>query len=47
MTVFHSLADALKAGYAVYDRTATGYVVRQRVDGLWRMALVELPPKKV
>lgn len=28
LLVFKSLADALRAGYQVYDRTSTGYLVR-------------------
>jgi hypothetical protein len=41
MVVFKSLADALRAGYQVYDRTKTGYVVRMRTAAGWAMALVD------
>ncbi len=40
MIVFHSLADALRAGFQVYERTADGYLVRTRTDHGWAMALV-------
>jgi hypothetical protein len=42
MTVFRSLVDAIKAGYEVYDRTDTGYLVRTRTSGGWALALVAL-----
>ena len=42
MLVFHSLTDALSAGYQVYDRTATGYLVRIKTERGWALALVEL-----
>ena len=31
--VFKTLADALRAGYSVYDRTEDGYLVRTRTAG--------------
>ena len=40
LMVFKSLADALRAGYQVYDRTADGYLVRTRTAAGWAMALV-------
>ena len=40
MIVFHSLAEALRAGYQVYDRTAEGYLIRIRTKTGWAMALV-------
>jgi hypothetical protein len=43
MLVFRSLREALQAGFQVYDKTADGYIVRQRVAGdVWRMAIVAL-----
>jgi hypothetical protein len=42
MLVFHSLAEAIRAGFQVYDRTGTGYLVRTRTSGGWALALVEL-----
>lgn len=42
IVVFKTLAEALRLGYQVYDRTASGYVVRIKIDGLWSLALVEL-----
>lgn len=44
MTVFHSLADAIRAGFMIYDKTATGYLVRQRVAAGWQLAIVECSP---
>ena len=38
--VFKTLADALRAGYTVYDRTSDGYLVRTRTAAGWAMALV-------
>lgn len=42
MLVFRSIGEAHRAGYQVYDRTARGFIVRAKVNGLWQMALVEL-----
>ena len=45
LIVFKSLADALRAGYQVYDRTADGYLVRTRTSpqgGRWRSYLVNM-----
>ncbi|MBV9439520.1 MAG: hypothetical protein JOZ24_05980 [Candidatus Eremiobacteraeota bacterium] len=38
--VFKTLADALRAGYTVYDRTADGYLVRTRTANGWAIAIV-------
>jgi hypothetical protein len=38
--VFKTLADALRAGYSVYDRTDNGYLVRTRTASGWAMAIV-------
>jgi hypothetical protein len=38
--VFTTLADALRAGFQIYDRTAEGYLVRTRTSSGWAMALV-------
>jgi regulation of enolase protein 1 (concanavalin A-like superfamily) len=40
LMVFKSLADALRAGFQIYDRTADGYLVRTRTSSGWAMALV-------
>ena len=40
LMVFRSLADALRAGFQIYDRTADGYLVRTRTANGWAMALV-------
>jgi hypothetical protein len=40
LMVFKSLADALRAGFQVYDRTSEGYLVRTRTASGWAMALV-------
>lgn len=42
MLIFRSVADALHAGYHVYDRTKTGYLVRIKTARGWALALVEL-----
>jgi hypothetical protein len=44
LIVFRSLAEALRAGFEVYDRTPSGYVVRTRTEAGWALALVELVP---
>lgn len=44
MVVFKSVADALRAGYQVYDRTDSGYLVRTRTEAGWAMAIVILAP---
>lgn len=40
VVVFRSLSEALRAGYQVYERTASGYLVRTRTDKGWAMAVV-------
>ncbi len=40
LMIFRSLADALRAGYQVYDRTSDGYLVRTRTTAGWAIALV-------
>ncbi|MBV9647894.1 MAG: hypothetical protein JO043_10560 [Candidatus Eremiobacteraeota bacterium] len=40
LMVFKSLADALRAGFQVYDRTPDGYLVRTKTQTGWAMALV-------
>jgi len=40
LLVFRSLADALRAGFQIYDRTSEGYLVRTRTASGWAMALV-------
>ena len=42
MLVFYSVTEALQAGYHIYDRTQTGYLVRIKTDRGWALALVEL-----
>jgi hypothetical protein len=46
LTIFTSLAEALRAGFEIYDRTAEGYLVRTRTDAGWAMALVTSSPVK-
>lgn len=38
--VFRSLSEALRAGYHVYERTPSGYLVRTRTEKGWAMAVV-------
>jgi hypothetical protein len=40
LMVFRSLADALRAGFQIYDRTQDGYLVRTRTQNGWAMAIV-------
>ena len=40
LVVFKSLADALRAGFQIYDRTQEGYLVRTRTGSGWAMAVV-------
>jgi hypothetical protein len=40
LMVFKSLADALRAGFQIYDRTQDGYLVRTRTANGWAMAIV-------
>jgi hypothetical protein len=41
MTVFHTLADAIRDGYQVYDSKPGSYVLRKQIGGVWMMALCE------
>lgn len=41
LTVFRNLHEALNAGYYVYDRTPTGYVMRLHTAAGWALAIVE------
>jgi hypothetical protein len=40
MTVFATLAEAKRAGFEVYERTAEGYLVRAKTTKGWVLALV-------
>ena len=40
LVVFTTLAEALRAGYQIVDRTSDGYVVRTKTAAGWAMALV-------
>jgi hypothetical protein len=40
--VFKSLAEAIRAGFHVYDRTRDGYLVRMRTTGGWAFALARI-----
>jgi hypothetical protein len=39
---FKTLAEALRAGFHVFDRTEHGYLVRTRTASGWEMALVDV-----
>jgi hypothetical protein len=41
LLVFYSLKDAIHAGYQVYDRTESGFLVRTRTNDTWRLAIVD------
>lgn len=42
MVVFRSLKEAIDAGFQVYDRTGSGYLVRTRTSNGWALAIVDL-----
>jgi hypothetical protein len=42
--VFSSLEQALRAGYAVHERTSEGFSVRIRTPNGWALAVVKLRP---
>lgn len=44
--VFRSLAEALRAGFEVCDRTATGYLMRTRTGRGYALAIVDLKPRE-
>jgi hypothetical protein len=40
--VFRSVSEALRAGFQVYDRTSSGYLVRTRTSRGWALAVVHV-----
>jgi hypothetical protein len=40
IVVFHSVQDALRAGYQIYGKTDDGYLARMRTERGWAMALI-------
>jgi predicted transcriptional regulator len=40
LRIFSSLAEAIRAGYQVYDRLPDGYLVRTKTSSGWAMAIV-------
>ena len=44
MVVFSSLAEAIRQGYQLYERTPTGYIVRIRTEWGFALAVVEVTP---
>lgn len=42
MVVFTSLEEAIKAGFQVYDKTDTGYLVRTKTSAGYALAIVRL-----
>ena len=42
LRVFHSISEALRAGFEIADRTANGYLARTRTPRGWALALVEV-----
>lgn len=42
LVVFHSLAEAIRGGFQIYDRTAGGFLVRAKTPRGWALALVEV-----
>lgn len=45
MVLTGSLADAIRAGYDIYDRTQTGYIMRKRTEKGWVLALLDIKPR--
>ena len=43
IVVFESLAQAIRAGFELYEQTERGYVVRMRTLAGWALALVAPP----
>jgi hypothetical protein len=41
LLVFKSLAEAIRAGFHVYDRTCDGYLMRTRTANGWVLALAK------
>jgi hypothetical protein len=39
--VFRTLADALRHGFAPFEKSPNGYLVRAHTDAGWALALVE------
>lgn len=46
MRRFHSLEEAIRMGYQVYDRTPEGYLVRIRTEIGYALAIVEVRPER-
>jgi len=42
IVVFKSLAEAVDAGYQLFDRISEGYLVRTRTNAGWALALVRI-----
>ncbi|MBV9102401.1 MAG: hypothetical protein JO060_02360 [Candidatus Eremiobacteraeota bacterium] len=40
LMIFTSLAEAIKCGFQVYDRTTDGYIVRAKTAKGWALAMV-------
>ncbi len=45
MIVFSELKNAIDAGFQVYDRTGSGYLVRLKTARGWVLAVVDLAHK--
>lgn len=42
---FPTLEHAVRAGFSIYDRTESGYIVRGRTSNGWALAIVRSPKK--
>jgi hypothetical protein len=40
VVVFHSVREALNAGYHIYGKTDDGYLARMRTNRGWALALI-------
>lgn len=43
MITFRSVGDALRAGWTIYDRTADGYLIKQRTGEGWQLGQIVIP----
>lgn len=40
LLTFDTLAEAARAGFSIYDRTQSGYIVRAHTPAGWALAIV-------
>lgn len=42
---FPTIAEAMRLGFTVYDRTPSGYLMRIKTAAGWALAVVETPSR--